>query len=164
MEAIQLVAHKNAEKTLAKPPVFKPVKRGKLPRPFHRMGGPRLTTTGLHRVAADYVAIFFARAGATLGDTAFLGYLMYELQSKELSPLFEFHWHPGHKGFHCKTPCRDERNFTGRQLPGVLELAMNTRPLDPRLEDHRQELVSVFCRACGIGLGWSDERQHLLKL
>jgi hypothetical protein len=128
------------------------------------MGGPRLTTTGLLRVGPDYWAIFFARDGATLTDTVFLGYLMYELRSNELSPLFEFHWHPGHKGFHCKTPCRDDRDFTGRQLPGVLELAMNTRPLDPRLDDHRQELVAVFCRARGIGLGWQDQRQRLLTL
>ena len=164
MEARQLRVHKDASKVLARPPVFKPVKRGKLPRPFHRMGGTRLTSTGMVKLALDYWTIFFVRDGSALSDTAFLGYLMYELPSQELTPLFELHWHPGHKGFHCKTPCRDSRDFAGRQLPGVRELSMKTLPLDPRVEAHRQELIAVFCGACGIGLGWLDSKQRRLQL
>jgi hypothetical protein len=162
MLASQLDYHKQAAKALGSPPIFKPVKRGKLPRPFNRMGGPRLNATGLLPLGGDYRAIFFYRDAQAFTDSLFLGYLMYVLETGELTPLFEFHWHPSHKGFHCKTPCRDERDFTSRQLAGVRELSMKTQKLDPRNEAHRHELVSIFCRTCGIRLGWQDTKQGKL--
>lgn len=163
MEPRELRSHKLADKSLPRPAAFRPVQRGKLPRPFHRMGGLRLLSSGMIDVSPQHTAIFFARNGDTLADAAFLGYLMHRSPANQLAPLFEFHWHPAHKGFHCRMPCRDARDFTGRQLAGTRELSMKTRLLDPRVDAHRNELVAILCRACGIQLAWPDASQHSLK-
>jgi hypothetical protein len=53
MDRLDLRAHKQAEKTLNAPPGFKQMKRGKLPRPFNRVGGASLFTSGLIHVGDD---------------------------------------------------------------------------------------------------------------
>jgi hypothetical protein len=161
MDRVDLRAHKDAAKVLPSVPAFKNLKRGKLPRPLNRAGGPMLYSTGLVSVGSDYLSCFLYKTGELLSDTHFYGYLFRRTGVGELFPLFEFHWHPSHKGFHCKMPCGDSRDFTNRLLPGTRELRMKTQQLDPRDEAHRAELIMVFCRACGIRLGWlqQDERQ-----
>jgi hypothetical protein len=164
MDRIDLRSHKQAEKVLNSLPSFKPLKRGKLPRPFNRVGGSSLHSTGLVHVGDDYLVCFMFKTGELWTDTHFYGYLLRRVGADLLSPLFEFHSHPSHKGFHCKMPCDDERDLTNRLLPGTPELAMKTQRLDPRIDVDRAELVKSFCRACGITLGWEDQRQRKLQL
>ena len=152
-----LANHKAAAKRLKETPAFKPLKRGKLPKPFHRLGGARLFATDLIEVSSTHVAVFIWRDGEILTDRAFFGYLFCRLPADALYPLFEFHWHPSHKGLHAKLPCRTESDYTNRQLPGAPELALTTYgKLDPRVEVDRLRLISAFCDACGITLGDAD--------
>lgn len=149
----EIYQHKLAAKQLAKVPVFKPQKRGKLPRPFVKMGGPRIHCTGMLDVSADHQAIMYWRDGDILTDRLFMGHLFCKLANGSLSPIFEFHWHPSHKGFHCKTPCRTEVNYTDRMLPGAPELALTTQPdTDPKKPLDLTKLVYIFCKTCGISL------------
>lgn len=154
----ELHAHKIAPKQLEQIPTFKQIKKGSLPAPFHRLkSSKRVHSTGMLDVAENYVAIFIWRDGPTLTDRAFFGYLFVKVAIGRLHPVFEFHWHPSHKGFHCRVPCRTEQNYVNRMLPGAPELAMKTDlELDPGNAMDRNQLISVFCSACGIGLPVSD--------
>lgn len=149
----ELKAHKNAAKQLPEVPVFKLQKRNKLPRPFSKVGGPRIHCTGMLDVSVDHVAVMFWRDGPALTDRSFFGHLFCKLANGSLSPIFEFHWHPSHKGFHCKTPCKTESNYTDRMLPGAPELNLKTQPeTDPAKPLHLTKLVYIFCKSCGISL------------
>lgn len=164
MHPRELLAHKLAEKRLREIPPFKPLKRGKLPRPFHRSGGGRVESTGLVDVSPTHVVHFLARDGQTLQDASFYGYLLVRLANGSLSPLFEFHWHPSHKGFHCKTACRATESYTDRLLVRAAELNLKTvSSLDPRKPDHRAMLVHVVCEACGIAVGHESPQGTLWK-
>jgi hypothetical protein len=150
----ELARHKSAIKRLIDIPTFKQMKRGKWPKPFHRMGNVRLFATEPIAVSETHVAVFIWRDGAVLSDTAFFAHLFCRLSNNALYPLFEFHWHPSHKGIHAKLPCQTESDYTNRQLPGAPELALNTdRQFDPRAEADRLRLIAEFCDACGIVLG-----------
>ena len=97
---------------------------------------------------------FFWRDGELLTDSAFLGWLMCELQDGQLYPLFEFHYHPSHKGVHAKLPCNTQLDYTSRQLPKAPELNLSTKgTTDPRTEEGRLTLIHQFCKACGIQVG-----------
>jgi hypothetical protein len=160
-----LRAHKAAAKQLRAIPSFKQQKRNKLPRPFHKLGGPRIFCTGVLDVSDDHAAIMFWKTGEILSDTGFFGFLMCRLATGSLSPIFEFHWHPSHKGFHCKTPCNTETNYTDRQLAGAPELSIKTlQVLDPRKESDLLNLVFIFCQSCGISLPDSDGASQRLWL
>lgn len=149
----ELLAHKNAAKQLPEVPKFKPQRRNKLPRPFHKLGGPRIQSTGMLEVSADHVAMMFWQDGQILTDRSFYAYLFCKLANGSLSPILEFHWHPSHKGFHCKTPCMTESNYTDRMLPGAPELALKTQPgTDPANPLDLTKLVFIFCEICGISL------------
>jgi hypothetical protein len=153
----ELMAHKTAPKHLRETPTFKPQKRNKLPKPFQNLGGPRIESTGMLDVSVDHVALMFWRDGPILTDRAFYAHLFCRLANGDLSPIFEFHWHPSHKGLHCKTPCRTTNNYTNRNLPGAPELALKSkRQLDPKLDTDRLQLVMDFCRSCGISLPDND--------
>lgn len=154
MKRRDLAGHKAAEKRLEKVPTFKQMKRGKLPRPFNRMGGPRLFSTELMPVSNSHVALFVWGDGEILTDTKFYGYMFCRLANGSLYPLVEFHWHPSHKGVHIKMPCETELDYTARLLPGAPELALKLqRVLDPRSHDDRVRLITLFCEATGIKLG-----------
>ena len=153
----ELIAHKTAPKHLDAIPVFKLQKRNKLPKPLKEVGGPRIESTGMINVSDNHVAIMYWRDGEIFTDRSFYGHLFCRLSNGSLSPVFEFHWHPSHKGIHCKTPCRTTNNYTDRMLPGAPELSLKTeRNLDPRIPDDRLKLVMDFCRSCGISLPDSD--------
>jgi hypothetical protein len=159
----ELQGHKHSPKRLTKVPQFSKFTRNKLPKPFKHIGGPRFQSTGLVDVSDTHAVIFYWRNGEILTDTAFYGHLMCRLGNNSLNPLFEFHWHPSHKGFHCKIPCRTEFNYTDRLLPGAPEFSIKTKRLDPRNENDRITLIYTFCRACGIALGeGSDSPQSPL--
>lgn len=160
-----LRAHKNAPKKLQTIPVFKPQARKKLPKPFNNLGGPRIQSTGMIDVSDTHVAFMYWRDGEILTDRSFFGYLFCRMANGRLSPIFEFHWHPSHKGFHCKTPCRTVSDFTDRTLPGAPELSLNTDyKCDPKEVTARSKLVFVFCRWCGISLPNKDVNSATLDL
>jgi len=151
--------HKSRPKRLIDVPVFKPAKRGRLPKPLHQVGGARMHITDLLTVGGSYHACFLWRDGSLLADTAFYGWL-FESRDTGLYPLAALHYHPSHKPVHLLTPCRLERNLINRQLPGAIEFnVLNrrrdplNRRLDPRQESDRSRLVELFCRRCGIEMG-----------
>lgn len=152
MDARTLRHHKQQPKRLAEQLDFKPAKRGKLPRPLNQVGGARLFATAMLSVAERYQICFLWRDGAILSDTAFYGWL-FEVRAQGLSPLASLHYHPSHKPVHLLTPCGIERDFTNRQLPGAHEFNLSSGRLDPRLPDHRAQLVVLFCERCGVALG-----------
>lgn len=160
-----LRAHKEAPKHLKVVPVFKPQPRKKLSKPFKQLGGPRIQSTGMMEVSADHVAFMYWRDGDILTDRSFYAYLFCRLANGDLSPIFEFHWHPSHKGFHCKTPCRTMNDYTNRGLPGAPELALRTNfNLDPKNHADRMKLVIDFCTWCGISLPDNDTKSESLPL
>lgn len=159
MDPRDLQSHKAVLKRLVSTPEFKPMKKGKLPKPFKTMGGPRLHTTGLCDVSTSHSVIFIWRDGETLQDSMFLAWMFCKLQNGDISPLFEMHLHPSHKGLHGKTPCKTESNYTNRQLPGAPEFDLNPRSkpiLDPRDAADRVILITRFCQICGISIGEDD--------
>ena len=153
MKPSELKAHKLASKQLKEIPVFKPQKRNKLPRPFKTLGGVRIESTGMLDVSDTHVAFMYCRNGQIFTDRAFYAFLFCRLANGSISPVFEFHWHPSHKGFHCKTPCKTEEVYTDRTLRNAPELSIKTQHgLDPKNSDDRLKLVIKFCNSCGISL------------
>jgi len=149
----ELVLHKIAPKQLRGMPAFKPLKRNKLPKPLHKMGSARILSTELLEVSDTHRVVLMWRDGETLQDAAFMAWLFCVLENQSLSPLFELHFHPSHKGVHCKLPCKTSVDYTSRQLPGAPELRLLTAEgLDPRVEIDRHKLTLQFCQACGITL------------
>lgn len=147
----ELAQHKATAKQLLGAPVFKPLKRNKLPKPLHKMGSARLMSTDLLTVSDTHRAVLMWRDGETLQDSAFMAWLFCALENQSLYPLFELHFHPSHKGVHCKMPCKTESDYTNRQLPGAPELDLLTiEGLDPRVDADRQKLTLQFCMVCGI--------------
>lgn len=154
----ELAQHKTAAKQLLGRPVFKKLKRGKLPKPLHKMGAARIMSTDLLSVSATHQVVFMWRDGETLQDSAFMAWMFCVLENQSLYPLFELHFHPSHKGVHCKLPCKTESDYTNRQLPGAPELELlTTEGLDPRIETHRHQLTMQFCEACGISLAQEED-------
>lgn len=153
-----LAQHKAAPKQLIGTPEFKKLKRGKLPKPLHKMGGPRFMSTDLLSVSDTHRIVLMWRDGETLQDSSFFAWMFCVLQNQSLYPLFELHFHPSHKGVHCKLPCNTESDYTNRQLPGAPELELSTvEGLDPRIEVDRYQLTLQFCDACGITLASKED-------
>lgn len=154
----ELTQHKNAAKQLRGMPVFKPLKRGKLPKPFHKMGAARLMSTDLLSVSDSHRVVLMWRDGETLQDSLFMAWMFCVLENQSLYPLLELHFHPSHKGVHCKLPCNTENDYTNRQLPKAPELELMTATgLDPRIDVHHQQLILQFCEACGITLASKED-------
>ena len=158
-----LRSHKDALKELPEVPIFKPQARDKLPRPLKGLGGPRIQSTGILKVSADHVACMYWRDGPIFTDRSFYGFLFCVLKNGDLSPILEFHWHPSHKGFHCKTPCNTTLSYTNRFLLGAPELNLKTNArLDPKSSNDRLTLVIAFCDSCGISLPKADPTSQQL--
>ncbi len=154
----ELKAHKALVKQLTAVPAFKPQKRNKLPKPMKGLGGPRIQSTGMLEVSDSHVALMYWRDGPILSDRSFFGLLFCRLANDSLGPIFEFHWHPSHKGFHCKVPCRTSSDYTDRFLAQAPELSLTTKAdLDPKSPADRLKLVVEFCRRCGISLPHHDD-------
>lgn len=152
MNRQQLLAQKRKPKRLCEVE-FKALRKPSLPKPFDKIGGPRIQYSGLIDVADDSVVLFVARDGETLERRAFYAYWLLRTASG-LLPLVILHYHPSHKGVHLLTNCRDDRDYTERQLPGAPELALKTpADIDPGAQEGRLRLVNLFCERCGIRLG-----------
>lgn len=134
---------------------FKKLKRNTLPSPFKRMGGSRAYSSGLIPVSDDIHVLFIWRDGEILTDTAFYGYLTKTTKNNILS-VFEFHWHPSHKGYHCVVPCNTENHEANRMIPkNAPELNLSyqkeTQPnLDPRDASDRLKLINFFCEKINL--------------
>lgn len=152
MEPRLLKQHKHAAKRLVAPPVFKAWRRGRLPKPLDKMGGARLFASDLTAVGGAYYVCFAWRDGSLLADSSFFAWL-FSGEPGRLFPLAILHYHPSHKPAHMLMPCRDERDFTNRQLPGVIEFNVAPAVFDPRQEADRGRLIALFCQRCGIVLG-----------
>jgi len=154
MKRHALKAQKLQPKRLAEKPVFKAIKKGKFPRPFARMGGPRMSATELIDVSPSHQVFFLWKDGQILTDRSFYAWLVKRVGTSSLYPLLEMHWHPSHKGLHIKTPCQATVDYTDRQLPGAKELDIRTVEMyDPKDEDGRLQLIGKFCEIAGIDLG-----------
>ena len=154
MTPAELARHKAAPERLAATLAFNPMKRGKWPKPFHKMGGSRVRATELTAVSEIHRVLFVWRDGELKTDSLFLAWLFCELDEEPLYPLFKMHVHPSHKGLHAKLPCKTDINDGGRQLVKAPELTLSSVDgLDPRSEADRQQLIGRFCQACGITMG-----------
>ena len=162
MEPRELAAHKAAPKVLTVTPSFTPLKKGKLPKPFNKTGGARFQSTGMLKLSDDHSALFIWRSGEILADASFYGYLTCNLPRGALGIILEFHWHPSHKGIHCKVPCKTDLDYTDRFLVKAPELALSgSTSLDPRLDLDRQKLIALFCKACGVTLDPDADKSQL---
>lgn len=133
---------------------FRPLKRGGLPRPLDKIGGKRLLAAGPTQVADNLLVIFLVRDGDTLERRAFYAHLFQNGPSGGLLPLAILHYHPSHKGVHVVLNCQTDRDYLDRLLPGAPELALTTpQGLNPANATDRLQLVTIFCRCCGITLG-----------
>lgn len=155
MSPSELAQHKATPKRLLSMPSFSKLKRGKLRKPFNKMGaGDRWHSTGEVKVSDTHCVFVFWRDGEELADRSFFAWLMCELQNGDLYPLFEFHYHPSHKGVHAKLPCKTELNYTNRTLRQAPEFDLACKgEIDPRTDEGRLHLTHRFCRACGIEQG-----------
>lgn len=151
----ELAQHKLVPKRLAAVPAFRALKKGRLPKPLHKVGGARFQATDVLPVSDTHSAVFMWRDGELLTDGAFFGYLFLRLEQDELFPLAELHLHPSHKGLHIKVPCDTTYDYRQRLLPGAPELALSSgvAGLDPRQESDRVKLIHRFCKAMGIAVG-----------
>lgn len=132
---------------------FRPCRRGSLPKPLDKIGGPRISATKVIQVSRDLCIVFLARTGETLDRRAFYGYLFQETH-RGLLPLAILHYHPSHKGLHMLLNCEMNRDYTQRQLPGAPELAIKTPAgLDPTNARDQVHLVNIFCDRVGIRMG-----------
>lgn len=156
MSPLELKTHKDFPKKLSSLPVFAPLakKNRGLPKPLDSLGRRKeVHSSGVIRVSESHVAFFLYRDGEILTDRAFYAYLFCELKNSTLYTLYEFHWHPSHKGIHCKLPCKTEKNYAGRLLVQAPELQLRpASTLDPSNESDRIELVKMFCEKCGVDL------------
>jgi hypothetical protein len=139
--------------------------RNSLPKPFNRMGRQGSQSTDLIAVSTDHRAIFMWHDGPQRTDRSFYAYLLFVAGNGDLLPLFELHYHPNHKGLHCKTPCKTDLHYSNRLLSRGRELSLKTaREFDPRSEHDRVELVEIFCLAVGIALPTEVDPQGKLEL
>lgn len=115
-------------------------------------------STDLLSVSDSHRVVLMWRDGETLQDSLFMAWMFCVLENQSLYPLLELHFHPSHKGVHCKLPCNTENDYTNRQLPKAPELELMTATgLDPRIDVHRQQLILQFCEACGITLASKED-------
>jgi hypothetical protein len=160
MEPKELAAHKQVSKKLRTTPTFRPMTKGKWPRPFNRMARPRVQATELIRVSDDHSVLFIWRDGEALEDRSFYGHLLCSVSQGDLYPLLEFHYHPCHKGVHCKVPCQTALDYRNRLLPGAPELNLKTsRVFDPGLAEDRAALIVLFCSTAGISISSEQNGQ-----
>ncbi|WP_250532610.1 hypothetical protein [Caballeronia sp. AZ10_KS36] len=153
-----LAAHKDACKTLSGSPKFRPMVKQRWPKPFNKMARPRVQATDLIPVSDDHAVLFLWRDGDQLEDRSFYGHLVCTMPHGDIYPLFELHYHPSHKGLHCKLPCNTSSDYRNRLLPGAPELDLKLpRRFDPRAANDRAALIVLFCNAVGITI--SNEHQ-----
>lgn len=85
------------------------------------------------RVSTYHQVLFWWRDGETLADRSFYGYLMCDLAQDALGIVFEFHWHPSHKGIHCKVPCETTPIDFSSAPPSWACLAQGCSTLETKL-------------------------------
>ena len=104
-------------------------------------------------VAEHQVVLFAYKRAAIEEDCKFYAYWGFLLTTGEYEPLMEWHYHPSHKGIHCKVPCETTLSYTSRQLVNAPELSvcLGKRP-DIRTDWGVQEMIGLFCGKLNIRL------------
>lgn len=141
--------HKRLEKV-----EFRTMPKG-LPKPLDRLKGSRLKVCGLCDIGGDYRAFFIWKTAPELEGRALYGHL-YRQRPHGLEPLARMDYHLSHKNLHILINCEDERDLTGRGMPGCKELDLKGLTLDPDNEEDRSHFIAIFCNRLGIQLGRQD--------
>lgn len=137
---------------------FTSLRKRHLPRPFDKLGGPRLQHSGLIDVSETLAVLFLVRDGESPERRAFYGYLVQRTLDG-LLPLVILHYHPSHKGVHILVNCDTSQDYTSRQLPGAPELTLRTPDsIDPGTQAGRLRLINLFCERCGVRIAPDDEQ------
>lgn len=122
------------------------------PKPLNRFRGTCYVSE-LLSVAEHQVVLFVYKRAAIAEDCKFYAYWGFRLTTGEYEPLLEWHYHPSHKGIHCKVPCETTLVYTSRQLVNAPELSVcfGKQP-DIRTEWGVQEMIGLFCKKLNIRL------------
>jgi hypothetical protein len=132
--------------------------RKKLPAPLDKVPQARREATAMIPVGEDLKAVFIAKSGDVREKKAINGFLFRERDGR-LTPLVRMDLHLSHKDLHIHINCEDERDLTGRGLPGCKEFALDRFAIsnfDPDREEDRQRFIGAFCDVCNIALGRGD--------
>ncbi|MGM0517854.1 MAG: hypothetical protein ACQER6_09665 [Pseudomonadota bacterium] len=154
----QLQAHLKAPKTLEGYSFGVNVKA--MPPPIKRWKSRRAHVSDLYDVGGPYRLCFVWREGPVRVKRAFYAHLfLQEEEDDGLVPLARVDYHPSHKGFHTVLNCEQNKDLTGRSLPGCKEFTLHlggyTEP-DPEKESDRARLVYAACERLGVRLGKED--------
>lgn len=130
----------------------------KLPKPLDKVvRSTRTTTTKLIRVSDQHSVCFLFRNADVRVRTGFYAWLLQK-DDKSYTAIAALHYHGSHKPPHIHLPCDEENDtelgtlYTCKQLT----LKGGKRPIDPRTEDGRLQLIGLFCRATGIKITKDD--------
>ncbi len=162
MRRSELAAIKRCPKRL-RDVSFKRLRKRDLPKPLDKIGGPRLSHSGLIDVDDSSCVAFIARDGDAPERRLFLGHF-FRRTPQGLLPLAILHYHPSHKGVHVLLNCETTLDYTERQLPGASELTLTTPDaelIDPGTDVGRNRLVIMFCERCGIRVEPDDKNESL---
>jgi len=136
---------------------FGPIRK-KLPAPLDKLSHARRETTGMMEVANDLKVVFITKSGLAREEKSMYGFLFKDGAGR-LIPLVRMDLHLSHKDLHILVNCEDERDLSGRSLPGCKELALErfaVSTFDPDREEDRQKFIATFCEVCNIALGRGD--------
>jgi len=131
---------------------FAPAKKGKLPKPLDRLGGPRLKVTPVYDVGDGLKVIFVWKTGPYLETRSLYGRLFQETE-RGMLPIVRLDYHPSHKNLHVKVNCETEIDLVNRDLVKTKEFSLTNVALDPDIEEDRLHFVAIFCERFGIRLG-----------
>ena len=150
MNPRQLAEFKNMKKTMEPNPSFHQGTHSKsYPKPLNRFKSSSMVSDLIY-VADKQVVLFAYKQSELLIDCKFYAYWGTLIDGK-FTPIMIVHYHPSHKGMHAKVPCKTDRDYTSRELPGAPELQIHKDKLpDMRTERGINELITLFCKSAGI--------------
>lgn len=152
----ELRSHLLAQKRLVHVVFNKPPKN--MPAPLDKFKGGRTQVSALYDVGDMYRACFIWRDGPSRIERSFYAFLFMRRADGRLLPLARVDYHPSHKGLHAVVNCEENRDLTGRSLPGCKEFSLKlSGNLDPGIDRDRDRLVVEACARLGIRLGPEDD-------
>ena len=102
-------------------------------------------------VAPNQVVLFAYKRAALLEDCKFWAYWGFLLATGEFQPMAEWHYHPSHKGIHCKVPCGTDKDYTSRMLAQAPELSVCPQKMpDVRTSAGIDQLIGIVCEKLSI--------------
>ncbi len=152
MSRSQLTQVKRTEKHLLNVE-FKPIRKNNLPRPLHRVGGPRLQSSKMLNIGDNYRACFIWKTAQEWEGRSLYGWL-FEETAKGLLPLARMDYHPSHKPLHLVLNCESGIYLVNRNLVGCKEyIIMPDSRFDPDSSYDRDRFINIFCAKLNIRLG-----------